>query len=777
MVVTSVSRLLVIAEVSEDIRQTLPICISDNDRANELCAWLLKTGDDEWETRQGGGVSVKTGFNEAIGQLDSLLDLEFIKKRSNLNITDGFSLLFIRDATSTDTDFLGHILNELERLRPNSKPSKVSVLNIGIASDANDRVDTSFNVENTTENGSIINYQGEEWSGLIVQLAEYLTVMRNDFSDHGSVFSLGYSSIGLNMTVGRNYLAAKAKHWLLERELKEIDLDATLGNVNPLIRKHSDRFGELIRQQGHPNCEDLYGEFGRMNPSTSHIMRQYENRIKESNLLIDIDAKLQSLVDDIEGDLRDALDNVKSVTERQSLAQAVSGRFPDTVTGKPLRDWETIYELYNGPLAKLTTLGVEITELGQLDVMKESLDSAKDINHEIGECEDELYRNEQLRKPTQEIQDKLHSLKTKIKDVKLASAGASESCRANFKKVFAQVDKNLVSARVSEIIEESQYEPPPLPPPNEPVFAPWVIKRMLYTILPALVWLLLEVKWDIIHFGAAIVVFHLVILIWIIFIAKRLNRKEPEGVDVEFEIRTRYQNGCARIAELYIATRGLQKFNKLMEAKIQFMLEKEIQDLNSVIAGLSTELKRCKMYEEAAFPEISSEVSMTDRDSFDRYFDESLQEEVPEHPYLFADENRLRQHQNRNSSEAVTHFTGAIEQWAEDRSTALIGFKMFHYLVDENHTERPLFLRKDLPGVDRLIRDAKVNMTILNSAKVNSESKLHIFRYHAENEKNLIERFDRELSKEFEHATTGNLFNLDTNNPNRIGFLSIKQLN
>ncbi len=777
MVSSTLNRLLVVGCLADETRRSLPFSISDNSRVGQMCGWLLKSEDDQWHSGIRSTYNVHDSLQEGLGVLDELLDLEFLKQNIGLNVADGYNLLIIADRSCNIYDLPIIIHNELNHRGLTNGPKNTYKLHIDEPNIARGSLDdVSFYVENITEAGSIVSFEGEEWAALIVQLIEFLVVIRHFGQESGDRFALGYSSIGLNIAVGRNFLAAKAKDWLLERELREIDLDETLRNANPIIRKFSHNFGELVSQQGHPPCDDLLGQVGITNPSTVAALNQYVNRVKDSDLLTDIDDKLSELVRQIEESISTALDDLKTVIERRALAQAISGIFPDYVSGKPLRDWETIYRLYDEPLIRLSELGVKSQELDELDHLSTALESAKDVNYLIGECKGEIYRAKELGKPTENLENTLKELTSKFFELKATSIEVAERCRANLKKLFAQVDKELVSTRVATIIEEAQFDPPPPPPPLEPVFAPWVLFRMLYTILPSLLWLIVELKWDVLHLGASIVVFLIVAVVWVVVIAKRLNREKPKPLDVETTIRNKFRRACSEIAELYTNTRALQKFNLLMEQGILFTLEKEMRNLDVVVQELNNHLARAKEYQEVALPDVSSEVTLTDKDSYNRYFKESLLSELPGYQHLLDDEGRLEDHRNRKSSEAVSKYVHAVEQFCESRITELTQFQMFHYLLNGEVGTRPSFLKRDLSSVAKLIRDAKLNMSILHSQQNNSQTKLYIFRYSADKEAYLVKQFDGKLSNEFEESATGNLFHIDTPNANRLSLLALKKI-
>jgi len=86
-------------------------------------------------------------------------------------------------------------------------------------------------------------------------------------------------------------------------------------------------------------------------------------------------------------------------------------------------------------------------------------------------------------------------LKSKLKAIKETSTGASEKCRSNYKNAFGQVSKDIIQKNAEKIIQDAQYTPPMAPEALEPVFAPWVIMWLIGTILPSLVWLVIDLGW------------------------------------------------------------------------------------------------------------------------------------------------------------------------------------------------------------------------------------------------------------------------------------------
>jgi hypothetical protein len=310
----------------------------------------------------------------------------------------------------------------------------------------------------------------------------------------------------------------------------------------------------------------------------------------------------------------------------------------------------------------------------------------------------------------------------------------------------------------------------------EPVFAPWVISRMAFTIGPIGIWLIMDLYFLTQFLFLSIGIFAAVALVWIVVIAKRLNREQPAPPDIGFQIRNKYKEGCCRIAELYVTTRVLQKFHNLMESGILFVLDKEIQDLGRVVEALQKQQKESSQFQETAFPDVRCEVSMADRNSFDTYFEEAVSVALPDHSFMLGNPERLKLLKNREWEDLTHHFLTEANRWSASFSNELTSFEMFHYLIGNRGDKRPGFLKKDLPSVSELVRDAKLNMTILHSARVHSQSSLFVFRYESEKEDYLVEQFDSYLSKEFEQSATGDLFKVPADSANRISFLKLKKL-
>lgn len=167
---------------------------------------------------------------------------------------------------------------------------------------------------------------------------------------------------------------------------------------------------------------------------------------------------------------------------------------------------------------------------------------------------------------------------------------------------------------------------------------------------------------------------------------------------------------------------------------------------------------------------------MADRNSFDTYFEEAVSVALPDHSFMLGNPERLKLLKNREWEDLTHHFLTEANRWSASFSNELTSFEMFHYLIGNRGDKRPGFLKKDLPSVSELVRDAKLNMTILHSARVHSQSSLFVFRYESEKEDYLVEQFDSYLSKEFEQSATGDLFKVPADSANRISFLKLKKL-
>ena len=770
-----IHRLLVVAQLDVGFELSLKICSEENLRVSDFSAFILNLGNGVIQGRMKDRHSRFNAIEEHISLVQSLLSLDF-KKFDEDDISDEIRVLLVSDGTNTDSTFLNDFLDLLNERYPNLDISLFSLqINTSELSISRE-VKASFVVSQQTREG-IADYGSAEWSSLIVQLSEFLITSPNErFNRKDKLFALGYSALCVDIQAGKRFLVANSIQRLIDSELKAVSLNEVLGKLIPLIGKYRCQVGEIIQQHRHPERQDLFKDVSVEQPSTRGLLLQYENRVKDSNAPNEVEQKLIQLVDEFRRELENCInENCSTIRERQVFVEAILGIFPTVAAGRPLRDWVTIYDLYDEPIAKLKEFGIELGERDQRKIITETLEKAQVVNQDIFDAERYIERNKALDRSVDELEARLKELRLQLEEIRIKTAVASEACRTNFKNAFAQIDRALVRQNVEKIIEEVQFTPPSAPPPLEPVFSKRILFWMFCTILPSLIWLILAIGF---HWGdkpLPILVFILIGTAWTIIIAKRLARKKPEILDVENELRAKFDLGCGRIAELYLTTAILQNFNKLIEDKIQYFLEVYLFDLNKLIPLFDQRNKDVEFEINNSFQDNKSEDSLSNRDSFNRYYQDEFQAELTNVSYLFGNAERNSLFRDRKVEGASENYFEYIQKWVEDRSKKLTEFALFKYIMSkaEARDSKPLFLRDSLPSAEDLLLRASKNITLLNNASIRSDGEIFVFRYYNLNEGSLVQNFDKLVSKYFQESSTGNLLLVNSENPNRIGFLKI----
>jgi len=773
-----VKRLLLVAQVDQNLRDDILFSAIENDRVTNFCSLLFKNHDNSWFGSFLDREFVFKNVGETGGLIDSTMALEVKKEYADDNLDDDLLVLFVTNGASPSGSLYSDFLNFWSSSGYGKMVSDVFVLNIDKGNlKTNSDVRAIFEVKQITQQG-VANYSSGEWAALTVQLAEFLIVTPSSrFDRPNQKYTLGYSGVAINIQEGKRYLSAKSMKWLIDRELKPVDLNFILGHVNPVIRKFKDRFSEIISQHVHPTCDDLYVGVTLENPSTIDLLKKYEERLKDSEVTADVERKIELLVASIRAELISKIDELNSLREKQAFVQAISGIFPEVSTGKPIRDWETLFELYNAPVASLQSLGIEL-ELEQTQIMRRALDEAQDVNLLISDAQADIFRSQQLNRPISDSQEKnLLDLKSKLKAIKETSIDASEKCRSNYKNAFSQVSKDIIQKNADKIIQDAQYTPSTAPEALEPVFAPWVIMWMTGTIFPSLVWLIIDLGWmhEFLHWSITCAT--LVIIAWVIIIAKRLSRKKPEELDVTIEMKLKFSLACKKLADLYLLTASLRNFNRLMEEQVQLFLEIQNMDLHQVNPILEEKLNSVCLTIDQAFSSKNNEIALADNKSFERYFEEVFSKEVPNVPFLFQNKERVElfRHPLRKYKESVDHFFEEFGLWANQRSVDLINFALFQHLLQKREV-KPKFLNQSLPTVEEIFQKSVVNLVSLNSKSAPQEAQIYIFRYENDQERPLIDEFDKTADRFFPESRTGNLQKIGTKNPNRVGFLKLHSI-
>ena len=773
-----IRRLLLVAQVDQDLRDDILFSAIENERVTNFCSLLFKDRGNSWV---GSFHDRQFFFKDVVetGELiDSTMALEVKKKYADENVDDELSVLFVTNGTSPSGSLCSDFLNFWSSSGYRTMIADVFVLNIDKGNlKTNSDVRAIFEVKQITQQG-VANFASGEWAALTVQLAEFLIVSPSSrFDLPNQKYTLGYSGVAINIQEGKRYLSARSMKWLIDRELEPVDLNFILGHVNPVIRKFKDRFSEILSQHVHPTCDDVYVGVTRENPSTICLLKKYEERLKDSEVTSEVEKKIELLVASIRAELVLKIDELNSFREKQAFVQAISGIFPEVSTGKPIRDWETLYELYTAPVALLQSLGIEF-ELEQTMIMRKALDEAQDVNLLISDAQADIFRSQQLNRPISDSQGKsLLDLKSKLKVIKETSIDASEKCRTNYKNAFGQVSKDILQKNAEKIIQDAQYTPPMAPEALEPVFAPWVIMWMIGTIPPSLIWLVIDLGWmhEFLHWSITCAT--LAIIAWVIVIAKRLSRKKPQELDVAIEMKVKFSMACNMLADLYLLTASLRNFNRLMEEQVQLFLEIQNMDLHHVNPILEEKLSTVCLTIDQAFSSKNNEIVLADNKSFERYFEEDFSKEVPNVPFLFQNKERVElfRHPLRKYKESVDHFFEEVGLWANLRSVDLISFALFQHLLQKREV-KPKFLNQALPTVDEIFQKSVVNLVSLNYKSAPQEAQIYIFRYENDRERPLIDEFDRIADRFFPESRTGNLQKIGSKNPNRVGFLKVHSI-
>lgn len=631
-----------------------------------------------------------------------------------------------------------------------------------------------------------VEYGDREWSAAVIQYLESRMLEKEgaiQFDEIGQTpKTFGFATLDFSQTEGRRFLEAKAFLDVVEREEERIDLDLVFRRCSEALKGGNAVFSKALSQSDLP--QDLTKEVSISEAHSEFNVRerlaQFRDKVTNEGGTIEmvertVEEGIEQLKSQVEAVLKTS---DRSAQERLSIIQSLLGQVPERTHGKPLRTTLMLDDCERDCLAQLASLSEYVEEapsVQELHVQRrfcvELSDNMVSLNRAIG-IDDEAGL---------ETADQRKELLRQEQEFEGAIAGYNELRKryTGFRRgMFASLSTQWMEGLFERLVRQATYEYEPQVVEEKPLLSKTEKRLLMLTGLILPMWLWLAWKIDLQFWLEQTLLTGLYALVWAVVISLRLRRPKKAIVNPMVEQRKRWIEAARTYHGAMVRFAALTRFQKRFDEQIRKPLILERNRLTTVLDCLREHAHEARLQVSSSFTDVGFIQHIGDADSFNKYYEYELSTPMVSTPSIVQVYLELMESKRRHwtEQEAVTEYKELISERVNDHMGLLKQFDMMDYLLEREHMDPPLFVDPDLPPFEELIRRATISLGALHDCGKESDGQLTILLGRSSNTA-LTDRFREQIGRLFPESRQSRLDFVATEDPNRIGFLRVIEIN
>lgn len=625
-----------------------------------------------------------------------------------------------------------------------------------------------------------VEYGAHEWSAAVIQylesrMLETAGAISLDSGGHQPM-TFGFATLDFSQMEGRRFLEAKAFLDLVERENERVDLDKVYQRCSSALKGGKETYQRAKDEAGGPPDLDQYA------PVTADYakfdVRQQLEAFRQ-DIMLDgstierVERKVEELIGELGQQIQDTLnESSRTAQERLCVIRALLGEVSEYTQGKPLRPTLMLDDCEAPCLEDLTRVIAEPEEVPSVQSLHTQRRLCEELMDDIVNLERGIEIDREAKLDTESDEAELILKRGEYANWVDGYSQLRQEYTRLRRKMFTGLSTQWINQLFERLVVQAKYDYTPPEKEEKPLLSARekrIIKGSLVTMLG---WL--AVVWFFPVFSviqlAAIGAY---ILVWLVIISLRLRRPKVVHENPMVKQREKWREAAETLFENTVIFATVNRFQKRFDEEIRKPLIIEYNRLTDILGELRRQEAASTEIVGAAFTKVDFVQHIGDADSFNLYYERELAEHIRTVPSVVNVYLKYRSLERRNWTvqEAMSDYREMVGAKVEAHLGALSRFELLAFLMEGDRQEPPLFVKKGLGTLAELIRKAAINLEVLHDfAKGGGD--LYVFRGGQE-ESQLVDQFKDEIRRLFPESASNNLHFVQTDDPNRVGFLRI----
>lgn len=626
-----------------------------------------------------------------------------------------------------------------------------------------------------------VEYEHHEWSAALIQYLESRMLARRGAIDLDGekhpLRTFGFATLDFSQTEGRRFLEARALIDKVAQEDERIDLDVVFRRCSEALKGGRNLFSQALSQANMPlnianlvsNDED-FAQFDvrqRLSDFRDHVTN-------ETGAIEKVEASIEEGVEDLKSQLNQVLQQTdNSAQERLTVIQSLLGRMPDRTVGKPLRSTLMLDDCEQECLEALARMSNHEQEIPSVQELHVKRRMCAEFADNIVHLERAMAIDEEAGLDTEEDEKELSKLSEDLEQC-TQQYGVLRTRFARFRRrMFAALSAQWMEGLFERLVEEARHEPEPYVVEEQPLLSAREKRLLMTTAVTLPAWLTIAWMINVLFWFEQAMMSLAYGLVWAAVISYRMRARKPKAPPSPMvEQRKKFIKAAEQYHTEMVRFAALTRFQTAFDEQIRKPLIIEHNRLSAILNGLRKEAGSAQKEVESAFIEVDFIQHIGDSDSFNRYYDEELEDPIAAVPsivqvYLDLLRSGIRQW---DEHDAVLRYKALIRERVHQHLDELEQFDMLHFLTDDDRDGVPVFVNPALPPLEELIRRATISLGVLHDCGAEQDGQLKVFMGRSDNSL-LVDRFKDRMGRLFPEASQARLQFIETDDANRIGFL------
>lgn len=628
-----------------------------------------------------------------------------------------------------------------------------------------------------------VEYGAHEWSAAVIQYLES-RMLENagpialDSKGHQPM-TFGFATLDFSQMEGRRFLEAKAFLDLVERENERVDLDKVYQRCSAALKGGKETYQRAKEEAGGAPDLDQYAPV-TADYAKFDVRQQLEafrhDIMLDGSTIERVERKVEELIDELNKQIQDTLnESSRTAQERLCVIRSLLGEVSEYTQGKPLRPTLMLDDCEARCLEDLTQIIAEPEEIPSVQSLHTQRRLCEELMDDIVNLERGIEIDGEARLDTESDEAELLLKRAEYANWVDGYSQLRQEYTRLRRKMFTGLSTQWINQLFERLVVQAKYDYTPPNREEKPLLSAKekrIIKGSLVTMVGWLATVWFFPVFSIIQL-AAIGVY---VLVWLVIISLRLRRPKVVHENPMVKQREWWHKAAETLFDHTVIFATVNRFQKRFDEEIRKPLIIEYNRLTEILEALRRQEAASVDIVGVAFTKVDFVQHIGDADSFNLYYERELAEHIRTVPsvvqvYLKYTSLELR---NWTVEEAMSDYRDIVGAKVEAHLGSLSRFELLAFLMEGDREEPPLFIKKGLGTLFELIRKATINLEVLHDfAKGGGD--LYVFRGGQE-ESQLVDQFKAEIRRLFPESASNNLHFVQTDDPNRVGFLRICEI-
>lgn len=630
-----------------------------------------------------------------------------------------------------------------------------------------------------------VEYGHHEWSAAIIQYLESRMLEKQGAVDllpkQRQPRTFGFATLDFSQMEGRRFLEAKAFLDVVEREDQRVDLDKVYQRCSEALRGGKLTYRRAKEEAGGP--PDLDGYASVDSDYQSFDVREKLGAFRRDIMLQGgtierVERKVEELIAELKTQVDHALAaSSQTAQERLSVIRAMLGEVSEYTQGKPLRPTLMLDDCEAECLVDLAELSGDSEEVPSVQTLHMQRRLSEELMDDIVNLNRGIDIDKEAGQDTSEDEELLRAKREEHAKWVSGYADLRKRYTRHRRSMFAGMSSQWMDGLFERLVGESTYVYTPPVREEKPLLSAKEKRAIAATLGPLLMWLPLSWMMSVTFWLEQVVVTAVYVLVWLVVLSLRLRRPKVVHENPMVRQREMWHAAAQKLFNATVVFATVNRFQKKFDQDIRKPLLIEYNRLTEVLAELRVQAAEAQETVDTSFTKVDFVQHIGDADSFNLFYEKKLATSMIGAPSIVEVYLAFKEAERRDwtVTEAMDVYKANLREVVDkDLEDSFSSFGLLAFLLNGDREHPPLFVKAGLGSLSELIRKAAINLESLHDfAKDGGD--IYVFQGQKEDGK-LMDMFKEEIQRMFPEASSNNLHFVNTDDPNRIGFLRSTEL-